>query len=183
MTFEDQYISYFRHQAENHPDLLHQDTEGQRAFSTIDIEEAMITGLRSSMKPKQTVLKVIQYTYRIRRPGTDMQKQIEGGFMVAHYFSPRNSTPAEYLEALITAERITDEVIEKMLADSQAGHPLFNYSLDRDQDIHVVTAPMKPEGNYVAKICMFSFAQFWRNCITAPEAPAWLDGGITPHVL
>lgn len=183
MTFEDQYINYFRHQAENHPYILHEDTEGRRAFESINIEEAMLSGLRSGLAPGQTVLKVLQYTYNIHRPGTDMLKKVRGGFMVAQYFSPRNSTPAKFIEALTTAERITDELIEKMLADSQNGHPLFNYSLDSDQDIQVTTAPMKPEGNYIAKICTFYFERFWRNCITHPDAPAWLDGGLTPFEL
>lgn len=183
MTFEDSYINYFRHQAENHPDILHQDVEGLRTFDAISIEEAMITGLRSGVKPGQTVLKAINYTYNILRPGTDMLKRIRAGFMVACYYSPRNSTQTQFIEALTTAERITDELIEKMLADSENGHPLFNYSLDSDQDIHVSTMPMKPEGNYIAKICMVSFDQFWRNCITHPDAPAWLDGGLTPFEL
>jgi hypothetical protein len=70
-----------------------------------------------------------------------------------------------------------------MIADSQNGHPMFYYSLDNDQDINVTSAPKGLDGSYAAKICTFTFFQHWRNCTTSPDAPTWLDGGLTPKLL
>lgn len=184
MTFEDLYIKYFRHQAVNHPDLLHQEQEGSRVFDVVDIEEGMLTGIRSGLLPGQYAMRLFHYTYRINRPGAELLKFIQGGFLLAKSFSPRNSSDDEYQTALQDAERVTDEIIEKMISDSLNGHPLFYRSLDSDQDINVVTAPRPTiDGSYAGKICTFTFAQHWINCIDSLDAPDWLDGGITPKIL
>ena len=183
MLFEDLYINYFRHQATNHPDLVHIAQEGEQIFDVIDIEQGMLVGLRSGVKPDAFMMRLFHYTYRIGLISGEMRKIIQGGFMLAKQFSVREDDAAEYRVALREAERVTDEIIEKMLADSQAGHPLFYYSLDRDQDITVITSPKASGTSYAAKICTFSFSQHWRNCIDSPDAPAWLDDGLTPHDL
>lgn len=183
MLFENLYIDYFRHQAENHPDLVHSAQEGEQVFNVIDIEQGMLVGLRSGVKPDAFMMRLFHYTYRIHRPGAEMLKIIQGGFMLAKQFSVREDDAAEYQLALREAERVTDEVIEKMLADSQAGHPLFYRSLDSDQDITVVSSPKHSGTSYAAKICTFTFSQHWRNCIDSSDAPAWLDGGLTPFDL
>ncbi|PHN06948.1 hypothetical protein [Flavilitoribacter nigricans] len=184
MKSEDLYIAYFKHQAVNHPDILHQDVDGQKAFETVDIDEGL-DQQRTQVKIGGYLLQLFHYTYRIGQSSStgEVRKFIQGGFKIARHYEPRADGQDGYNEALRDAERVTDEVLEKMFADSINGHPLFYWSLNVDQDISVTTEPRYSNGSYAAKVCIFSFSQHWRNCITHDDAPAWLDGGETPNDL
>lgn len=184
MIFEDQYIKYFKHQAVNHPDIAHQDVDGERAFNVVDIDEGL-DQQRTTIKIGGYFLHLFHYTYSIRQPegGGEVLKFIQGGFKVARHYEPRADAADGYRDALVDAERVTDEIIEKMIADSRNAHPLFYRSLDRAQDINVAPEPRPANGSYAAVVCIFSYFTYWRNCITDASAPAWADGGETPYVL
>lgn len=184
MTFEDLYIAYFKHQAENHPDILHQDVDGEKAFEVVDIDEGL-DQQRTQVQIGGYLLQLFHYTYRISQPGGsgETRKFIEGGFKLAKHYEPREDGQDGYHDALRDAERVTDELIEKMFSDSLNGHPLFYNSLNTDQDISVTTEPRYSNGSYAAKVCIFSFSNHFRNCVTHDDAPAWVDGGVTPKIL
>ena len=110
MTFEDLYINNFRHQAENHPDLVHNAAEGEQAFDIIDIEEGMLVGVRSGIHPDYFMMPLFHYTYRIGFIKGEIHKIFQGGFMLAKQFSVREEDAAEYRLALGEMERVTDEV-------------------------------------------------------------------------
>lgn len=184
MTFEDLYIAYFKHQASNHPDILHTDVDGNRAFEVVDLDEGL-DQQRTQVQVGGYLLQLFHYSYRVgQSSGTgEAVKIIQGGFKLAAHYEPREDGQDGYQEALRNAERVTDEIIEKMFSDSLNGHPLFYYSLNLNQDMNVTTEPRFVNGSYAAKVCIFSYSNHFRNCITDDAAPAWVDGGVTPKVL
>ena len=179
----DTYINYFKHQAENHPLLAHSDSLGSRVFATITTEEAL-GDFRSGARSKGYIMRLLEYSYQVTDAGNhEVTKRHEGGFIIAHYHSSRDGGDTQYLEAVAKAERVVDDMIEKMIADSKAGHPLFYYSLDSRQDFIVTPARFIGDASYSGYLCLFSFNSFFRNCITAEDAPAWGDDGATPFDL
>lgn len=181
MIFSDYYVAYLKHQAVNHPSLLHDDAAGSRVFSMLNLEETF-GDLRTGAKEKDFIMRGIWPTQQIsdRYTEGEVRKYWEGGFIIARYHS--DTTLPSILAAIGDSEQIADEIVEKMIADSLAGHPLFYHSLDANQNIQLSTfALMAP--NWSGVRCLFDFTNYWRNCITHATAPAWVDGGVTPEVL
>lgn len=175
----DTYRAYWKHQAENHPTLLHQDLDGQRIFQEIDIEEAL-GDFRGSVREKSYIMRLINYTYFIDRRAHEAHKVFQGGFIIARHYSLREEGSSDYLQALTDCEKIVDDMIEKAIADSRNGHPLFHNSIDSEHDF-TVTPVRLPD--YAGWRVIYSWRTFFRNCITDETAPAWVDGGATPHDL
>ena len=67
VTLNDQYISYFKHQAVAHPDLLHQVGQNE-VFEVVGVEEALGT-FRSTTKEKDIVMRLIMYTFGVSDNG------------------------------------------------------------------------------------------------------------------
>ena len=94
---------------------------------------------------------------------------------MAKYHSPRQGGRNAFFSAMTDAERVGDEIVEKMIADSKNGHPLFHYSLNTTQNVFVQPQIATGDLSYVGWMYLFSFANAWRNCITHPSAPNWSD--------
>ena len=183
MQQADLYRKYFEHQCVNHPDLAHASTAGSRVFEMVSVEEAL-GDFRSGAKEKGFIFRLLQYTYTVGDDGVhEVKKAMQGGFVIARYFSGRILGTADYYEAMEDAERVIDEMIEKMLADSRAGHPLWYYSLDARQDIIVQPVTVLGDASYTGWLCTFRWSNFFRNCLSDPAAPVWLDEGATPFEL
>lgn len=180
MRFNDYYRKYFEWQAINHPALGHDPATGDRIFQVIDIEESF-GDFRTGAKEKSYLMRLLNYTYSISLEAHETHKILEGGFLVARYYSPRTDGADGYFQAMADAEKVMDEIIEKMIADSRNGHPLFYHQLNRNQDIMVQPIRYTGDVSYCGWRCIFAFRQFWRDCITSNEAPAWTDGGVTPY--
>lgn len=148
----------------------------------IGIEEAF-GDFRSGVKEKDFILRAINYYYAVSDEGThEARKLATGGFIVAKYFSPRSGGSSSYYEAIEQSERIMDEIIEKIISDSRAGHPLWGYSLNSRQQFNVQDVMFTGDGSYAGRRCVFQFSNFFRICVTSDDAPEWLDGGQTPFV-
>lgn len=176
------YRKYFRHQCVNHPDLLHADAAGSRVFQLIDVEEAL-GDFRSGAKEKGYIFRLVNYTYQVGDNGNhETLKEVQGGFLVAKHFSSRKTGTTDYYTAVQNSERITDDIIEKMFADSRNGHPLWHSSLDSRQQITVQPQTLNTD-SYTGWLVIFRWWYPFRDCITSEEAPDWGDGGKTPFVL
>lgn len=174
------YRAYLKHQAVNHPDLQHTDAEGGMVFAMMHVEEAL-SDLRTSAKEKAFLMRGFHYTYALDDDG-EGRKRLQGGFMVAKYYSATEAGTTAMLAAMDDAERVVDEIVEKMISDSRAGHPLFFHSLDSGQRIDVRPRPLMSD-SYAGWLCLFDFYQDYRVCLTHEDAPAWIDGGQTPFEL
>lgn len=182
MARYDLYRKYFKHQVTHHPDLAHADTNGSKVFEVIDVEEAL-GDFRSGAKEKSFIFRLINYTFSVGDDGgNETRKLFTGGFIVARYFDQRNTGESDYYTAIESSEKIVDELIEKMVSDSRAGHPLFFHTLDARQNINVQPALQFAPG-YAGWLVTFSFSNPIRICLTDEDAPAWTDGGQTPFEL
>ena len=174
------YRAYLSYLAANHPDLRHSEQDGGRVFAMMNIEEAT-SDLRGAATEKGFIMRGFHYTYRAAHDG-DGRKSIQGGFMVAKSFSSRSEGRSSFFAAMDSSEQVIDELIERMVSDSRAGHPLFLHSLDSDQTFIVRPRPAVGD-NYAGWFCTFDFYNHFRVCLTDQAAPGWLDGGQTPFVL
>jgi len=136
---------------------------------TVEIREGRGTGTE-----KDYIMRGFHYTYNVQDDGQG-RKYIQGGFMVAKYYSSSEGGTDAMLAALDDAEAVVDEIVEKMVTDSRAGHPLFLHSLDSAQQINVRPRPLVGD-NYAGWMCFFDFFNFFRVCLTDAGALAWADG-------
>ena len=173
------YYDYFRHQAETHVDLLHQETSGQRVFEVIDIDEAL-GDFRSGIQHQGYMFRLINYTYVVSQRTHQATREIQGGFLVAKYYNSGKEGKAAYLTAMAATQRVLDDVIAKMITDSRAGHPLFDNYFDSEQDLNIQPVNYAGDGTYCGWMCIFRTEQFFDNCFT-PNAARWSDGGVTPE--
>ena len=178
----DLYVCYFKHQVMNHPDLAHSEAEGNQVFSVVNIEDSH-TPFRTGAKPKDFMFRLYNYTYQVGK-GTSGQymKILEGGFLIAKHTPKRDASRDDVIAARASAEKVLDHIILNMLADSEAGHILFNYSLEEPQSINVIPTSLTGDGMYIGYECIFSFSNFFTNC---PEENviATAAGGPTPNEL
>lgn len=124
------------------------------------------------------MMRLINYTYMPSQRTHQATKELQGGFIIAKHFNPRGDHQ-EYLDAMIAAERVMDDIISKMILDSKEGHPLFDNYLDANQDINITPVLDTGDGTYCGWMCIFRTEQFFANCST-PQPDRWLDGGTTP---
>lgn len=173
------YRAYLKHQAESHPNLQHNDA-GSQVFAMMEVEEA-VSDLRTKGSEKGYIMRGLNYTYTLSDDG-EGRKEVQGGFMIARHYSNRAGGTVDYFAAIDAAERVLLDLIEKIVADSRAGHPLFLNSLDTKQNFRVMPRPIVSDG-YAGWLCQFNFITPVTICITRDDAPAWTDGGATPFDL
>lgn len=178
----DLYVCYFRHQAENHPALQHADAQGSEVFAVMDIEESFAE-FRVGVKPKDYIFRLFNYTYEIIKDETGQyKKMLEGGFLVAKHVGQRDAAPSAVIAARASAEKVVDDIIQNMLADSENGHIMLPYALESGGNISVTPTGLVGDGTYIGYRCIFQFENFFSNC---PEdnVIATAYGGATPNEL
>lgn len=181
MIRSDQYRKYFLYLCVNHPELVH--SVNEKVFETVNVDEAL-GDFRTSVQKKGFIFRLIDYTYQISdNEAADPQKKVNGAFIVAHHFSLRTGGKDSYNEAKDKSEKIADDVIKRIVADSQNGHPLFYHSLDTARNINVTPIANTGDAGYVGWIVDFFFNNHFPICPDQNIDPAWIDGGTTPHQL
>jgi len=154
-----------------------------KVFETVNVDEAL-GDFRGNVQAKGFIFRLIDYTYRVAdNEANDPQKLVNGAFLVAHHFSSRSGGKESYNLAKDNSEKIVDELIEKMIGDSQDGHPLFYYSMNTANNIHITPIANTGDSGYVGWICDFFFNNHFPICPGQSTDPAWIDGGTTPHDL
>lgn len=172
------YQDYFKYLTEQHPDLLH--TSDREVFGMIDIEDSF-GDMRISVKEKSFIFRLINYTYNVGLTNHENLKHCTGGWFIGHYYGNRQATEEQYYEALNKAEKANDEFIERIINDSQLGHPLWYNSYPKAMDINVQPIQFVGDASYCGYRTIISWNNYFRVCLTDPQAPEWLDGGQTPY--
>jgi hypothetical protein len=171
------YRTYFKHQAQNHPLLLH--TSSNRVFAVVR-SDAAYGDLRSKVKEKDFVFRLLEYTYQRDDNESPARKRIRGGFMVAKFYSQRNGDDDTYFSAIEAAEAVMDDLIDKMISDSENGHPLFGYDFELSNELTITPVHNVGDGSYAGWEVLFTLRPGWpERCGTV----AWLDNGTTPFTL
>ena len=199
VIFNDTYRKYLEYQAVNHPALLHK--EDSKVFQMVGIQEA-VGDFRSIGQEKGFMMRGIWYTYGFGF-SHEIRKIKTGGFIIAKYHSQRNGGSNSLFEAMRDAEKVVDEIIARMIKDSQDGHPLFNHSINDPSKFNIQPKFNSGEVGYSGFIVTFQFSSFWNECamdewatsedeawVTSDgeawsfdTATQWMDDGLTPHNL
>ena len=139
---------------------------------------------RAANKEKDFVFRLLLPSMGADESG-DRYKTHQGGFLVAKWHSARSGTKADFYAALDAAERVGFDLVNKMVADSSNGHPLFKPGTVDTADrleLNVQPRAFTGDGGYSGWLFTFRWASFLPTC-TAPAdgGPAWADNGITPY--
>lgn len=175
-------VAYFQNLAEQHPDVLHSETSGQRAFEVTAYEEAF-SDFRTAGQEKAFFVRLVLPTMRWEASHENARKVYQAGLMVGRYYSRREAAKSDLVEAWSEAERVADDFVARMVADSRNGHPLFFHSIDRPENLKLTGDfwDVQGDGSYAAVLYLFEFGNF--RCVdpTGSEVAEWLDGGSTSY--
>lgn len=173
------YINYFRHQAETHPLLLHSPVQGQQVFEVVEFNAAW-EAFRTGVKPKQFIMRLALPTGATDGE-VDSTIQLYGAFLIARYWAVRKDDADDCTLALAESLEIAQQIVAKMMADSQNGHPVFEYGSNTAATLDARFTPRMWSGdaNYAGYWVTFKLNHIWDSC--AESAPDWLDGGVTPY--
>ncbi|MEM9928519.1 MAG: hypothetical protein AAF840_01745 [Bacteroidota bacterium] len=175
------YYAYFKHQAETHPDLLHVD-EDNLVFAQVSLEEA-IGDLRSAnISASSYIMRLFRPSFRFSPAEMMPAKNWDGGFLIARKHDTRNQGSEDFSAAIDGCERIGEDIIEKMYADSANGHPLFQGRAHTNLTITGRELPVTGDGGYGGWLFLWSLPVQFTYCQPATRA-AWTDGGTTPFAL
>jgi len=174
------YADYFRYLCTQHPEVLHSELSGHRAFEVKPMEEAF-SDIRTGANTKGVIVHLMlpAITYGADQGG-NARKVYEFGLLVAKYHGSRESSKKTILDAMSAAERIADELVARMVGDSRAGVGLFSYGLDNPDNLALSGEFVTLEGDASYSGVVYTFkVPAWR-CLDVADV-AWLDAGTTPN--
>lgn len=172
------YRAYLRHQAQNHPLLLHADDN--LVFQMASIEQAYGDLKSPNFSGSGFLMRGIEPAYRFGLGADGLLRQtFDGGVMVCKRFSQREEGTAGFRAAQDASERVCLDMLEKITADSTAGHPFFEYAAD--DSLSVTSRPRigMGDGTFAGWLMIFSFNISTNFCSPAART-VWADGGQTP---
>ena len=175
------FEAYFRYLCEQHPLLLHSETSGQQVFEVRPVEEAF-AAFRTGAKEKDYFVRMILPTIGLSNGGTTVRKEYQFGLMVGKYYSRREDSKLSGITALGAAEKVADQIISRMVMDSQNDHPLLQNCCDRVDALNLTgdVFMFEGDGSYAAVLYMFDLSTP-RMLDTACQTITWADGGLTAY--
>jgi len=175
-------VDYFKNLCVQHPDLLHSETSGERVFE-VKAYEAAFGDFRTGGQEKAFFVRFILPTIVYAKSGNNARKVYKAGLMVGKYYSTREDEKTAKVEAWSAAERVADDFMARIVADSRNGHPLFFNSIDNPENLGVEGDFLdnQGDGSFAAVLYFFDFSNF--RCLDAggDEFAEWLDGGLTVY--
>lgn len=172
-------VQYFQYLCEQHPELLHADEAGQRVFEVRQLEEAE-RDPRTGIKEKDFLVRLVLPTTELSDQTGNAVKTYEVGLLIAKYHGAREADPADWIAAMSAAERIGDEFVTRMVADSRAGNPLFFGRADMVGGLGVTSEFLMQVGDtsYSGVLLIFRMSTF--RCLD-PDDTDWVDDALTGY--
>jgi len=174
-----EYIAYFKHQAEAHPSLAHNDATNV-IFEVVTVEEAM-GDLRSRGAAKSFMMRLVLPIYTLSDDdGSNARQVVTGGFIIAKHHSARTLGSDSLIDALNDSDVVGRQIIAKMISDARGAHPLFGFSIASAADLDLTAQPVLRvgDGSYSGYLYTFKFSSFMSVCDV--DTVGWADGGKTP---
>lgn len=178
-----QYRKYFQHQCTVHPQLLHEDVLGKQVFEMVTVEEAY-GDFRLALPEKGFAFRLLEMSFAGGDTKTgDLAKFCEGGFIICRHWSEKMHGKTERFAAQEECEVIVDEFLEKMIADSKTGHPLFPWSVAAGSQFNLNAQELvrTGDGSYAGWLVTFRWMNKMRNCLGKHPDATWKT--LTPHNL
>lgn len=175
------FVDYFKNLSVQHPDLEHSETVGEVVFEVAAYEQAF-SDFRTAEEEKAYFVRFILPTMRMEPHGNNAIKKYQVGLMVGKYYSRREGAKEEIVAAWSDAERVADDFIARMLADSRNGYPLFNATGDSVAGINLQGDfwDVQGDGSWAAVLYFFDIGT--HRCLSPNDVndyAEWLDGGLT----
>jgi hypothetical protein len=171
-----EYQDYLLHQAVSHPDLLHVDDN--RVFAMSPIEEAIGDIRDARFSRSGFMMRGFEGSDQFESTGM-WRQTFSGGYMVCKSFSLREEGSVGYYLALAEAQRVAVDIMEKMVADSHNGHPVFDYAADESLAFTSRSRPVAGDGSFIGWIVLFTYELAAEFCSPAQRV-VWTDGGLSP---
>lgn len=173
-------VQYFEYLCTKHPALLHADASGARVFEVKPLEEAF-GSFRSSAVEKQYFVRLALPTFTMSGNAGNARKTYQIGLLVGKWYSRREEVADAAILAATAAEKVFDEIISRVMADSSEGLALFGGYADSIGDLNI-------QGDYYFHEGDGSYAGVFATMdISMPRSMAlecqtivWTDGGVTP---
>lgn len=172
-----QYYDYFLHQAQTHPALLH--AADNLVFAQVTVEEAIGDLRDANVSRSGYIMRLIQPGFRLSAGPMQPAQNFEGGFLIARRYDKANNGSADYRAAINGSERIAVDLIEKMYADSDAAHPMFQGQARQSLSLSAREKPATGDAGYGGWLILWSLPTHFSYCSPAART-AWTDGGLTP---
>lgn len=168
------YHDYFEWLCQLHPSLAHTDT--QRVFEVVSVEEA-IGDFRGKVSSTGFYFRLIDYSWGVDEYGAFQFQRKQGGFIVGKKIAVRSTVAAARIAARNQCERICNDFIAHMLADSKNGHPLFAHQGDELAAFKINVQPLLAtgDGSYDGLICTFEFAVENDYTLACHPVPEWQE--------
>ncbi len=180
LPFVSTYIRYFKYLAQKHPLLLHDDTIGGKTFDVVlqrDIKELDIARMGIKSDADFILILVIPTMETEDAEDGNAKRTHLGGFLILKKTSPRTDAKYEWWNSLPETEVIALQILQRMVADSQAGHPLFHRQADRFENLNARFSERVVEEKWVGFLVTFSYKNILPHC---PIDCVWTDSGTTP---
>jgi hypothetical protein len=181
MQYTRSFVDYMRYLCQKNALLKHQDTVGNKVFAVINLDEAN-GDFRTGASDDGYIFRLIVPKYSIAGDASDPRKEWTGMFLIAKLTSDRSDSDLDKIDALSLVDSIGDTFALRMSRDSQAGHPLFNHSVDDITLLKFMAIPkLYTSGNYQGRLFSFSLQNAYTTCDNKmPHLGAWMDTGTTP---
>jgi hypothetical protein len=180
MKYLNDIVNYFQYQCEEHPLLLHADVSGQRVFEVRPLEEAF-ADFRTGATEKGYFVRLVVPTFGMNGSVSKAVKQYQIGLLVGKWYSRREDEGRAAIVAASSSEEVFDQIISKIISDSQNGHPLWEGYADSLNDLNI-------QGDYYFHGGDGSYAGVFatmdlrtpRKMAIECQTITWADGGLTP---
>lgn len=187
LSFVNTYCRYFEYIAKMHPSLRHRSEIGSKTFNVIlqrDIKELDMARVDINAAAEFILLAIIPTDETVPTEDGNTMRVHTGGFFVFKKCAPRTERKNEWQNALYDCEVLAEHVLQRMVVDSQNGHPLFHRQADRYEYLNARKTERVLEEKWFGYLVTFQYKNILPDCPLL--SCAWLDGGDggrTPHLL
>ena len=161
-TYKDA-VAYFKLLAESNTDIAHSDSQGQHKFFRMDLEEFWSGTVNQLPAPTAGPFMVLfNYIVDYSKPDQPNKKK-QLLFMILQGYKNQDFSAEE--DATDLTEKVAEEIIKKIYADSQVDNEFLRYGFDF-QSVRLV--PMKyanATGKFVGWQCSFFLNERIAYCI------------------
>ena len=187
LPFVNMYIKYFEYIAKMHPALRHRAELGGKTFDVVlqrDIKELSIARIDINSAANFILVAVIPTDETVPSEDGNTYRMHTAGFFILKKSAPRVDLKNAERTAMVETEILAENILQRMVADSQNKHPLFHRQADRYEHLSPRKTERVVEEKWVGYLVTFSFKNILPDCPVLDCA--WLDGGNigrTPHDL
>ena len=184
LPFVGMYIHYFEYLAKMHPSLRHRTEIGGKTFDVVlqrDIKELTMARIDINSAADFIMVLVIPTTETEPSEDANTNRHLTCGFFILKKYAARVDVKNGWWVAMNDCEILAYQILQRMVADSNAKYPLFHRQADRLENLNPRFTERVVEEKWCGYLVTFTIKNLLPSCPTLPCA--WLDAGTTPLIL